>query len=339
MTSGFTNEALDALIDGIEQGIQAHLAWNQRLLRCALLREAPADEMAHLDAHRLCKFGIWFAHEFGRLEAIDAALVAQVDQAHAAMHAAVRAICERVLGGELASGADVATYETSQSTMVARLSELRARIGHVAMQLDPLTGLPLRHGIERMFERRASDARRGGDGLFLAMIDIDHFKAVNDTHGHPVGDLALRHVAQGLRDTLRESDMVIRFGGEEFLALIRTSDLSGAEVTAQRLLRAVRNAPLQLTDGTYLASTITVGLARVRLADTLADVIHRADRALLQGKLAGRDRLVVAEQDLALDEFPADCPVSQGASCPFAGAAAGECPQGSAAPSPPPDQT
>ncbi len=289
-----TSDELDALIGGIDAGVQAHLAWNHRLLRCALLRESPGDDMLRPEAHTICRFGVWLARERAALEAFDASLTAAIEDSHAAMHQAVRSLCAHNLRGEAAAPSTLKAYEEGQRAMLARLSELRHAMVHASARNDPLTGLPLRHGMPTAFEHCTKDARREGALLFVAMIDIDRFKSVNDSWGHPVGDAALQHVAACLRATLRDNDPLFRFGGEEFLALLRCPDAAAAQDTARRLLQGLRLAPLTVLPGVVLRLTATIGLAEAGANETFESVVARADHALLQGKLHGRDRHVVA---------------------------------------------
>ena len=287
-------DPLGALLDGIDRGIEAHLVWNQRLVRCALLRESPGHDMLRPDAHALCRFGVWFSGHRSQLKTFDAALVRGIAEAHRTMHDAVRRLCEAVLRGVPGAAADLQAYEQAQSAMVSGLSALRERIARAATHHDALTGLPLRHGLEYAFAMRAKDARRGQGALWLAMIDIDHFKEVNDSRGHAAGDLALQHVARRLSACMRENDALFRFGGEEFLALLVVREPADVSVLGPRLIDAVRAAPLRTDSRVTLGLTVTAGLARVREGEALASATERADHAMLQGKGQGRDRFVLA---------------------------------------------
>jgi diguanylate cyclase (GGDEF)-like protein len=285
---------LETLLDGIDRGIEAHLAWNQRLMRCALLRESPGDDVLKPQAHTLCRFGVWFATHRQQLDSFDAALVQRIAQSHQSMHDAVRRMCERMLLAQPATPEDLQAYEQGQSAMVTQLNALRELVARASTRHDVLTGLPLRHGLEYAFDLRRKDALRAEAKLWLAMIDVDRFKMVNDTHGHAIGDQALQHVAQHLAACMRASDTLIRFGGEEFLALFVVRNPPGSEILAARLLDAVSSAPLVLASGTALRLTVTIGLARVRADEDLAAATVRADHALLQGKVHGRNRYVLA---------------------------------------------
>lgn len=282
----------ESLLTGIDEGIQAHLAWNQKLMRCSLLHESPGDDMLQPDAHRRCIFGKWFLTEQSALAGFDAKTTAELERQHQFMHDAVRALCTQSSQGQPAREQDFKAYEAGQTAMVACLNTLRQRVAESVLQHDDLTGLPLRNGLNYAFQIRQSDAARSGVALHLAMVDVDHFKVVNDTWGHPVGDLALQHLARIMTGCLRENDIVIRFGGEEFLFLLLGN---GAEAVVKRLLDEVRNHPMPMDNGVEVRMTVTAGLTPVLSSDTLAAAVNRADHALLEGKTHGRDRYVIAQ--------------------------------------------
>jgi diguanylate cyclase (GGDEF)-like protein len=166
---------------------------------------------------------------------------------------------------------------------------------------DPLTGLYNRRWLEEHW-RGFTDPIYGAIGAFsVALIDIDHFKQFNDTHGHVAGDLALRFVADTLRTHMRPRDALVRYGGEEVLALLRDTDLEAAIAVAERLCARVREGRFFLADGTAVhAPTISVGVAQ--LADPKegwAPVVSAADAALYRAKGEGRDRVIAAAYVLA----------------------------------------
>lgn len=284
----------EVLIEGIDRAIEAHVAWSQRLLRCALLREPPGDDVLLPDAHSRCRFGVWFAGQRTQIDGIDAALGQGIAAAHEGMHDAVRRLCQKVLRGQAAADADLHAYEHGQSAMLALLNRLRERAAEAATRTDLLTGLPSRHALGCTFGLRRSDAQRARAQLWLALIDVDPPESVNGGHGRAVGDQALAHVAHRLQACMRDTDALFRFGGAEFLALFLSHDVRGAEWLAARLLDAVTAAPLATASGPTLRLSVTIGLARVRADEDLAGATGRADAALRLGKLNGRDRFVLA---------------------------------------------
>lgn len=164
---------------------------------------------------------------------------------------------------------------------------------------DALSGLDNRRAF---FDKGALilvQARRYERPLSLLMLDIDHFKRVNDEHGHACGDEAIRGVAQVLRSVLRDADLVARVGGEEFCALLPETALESARQAAQRLVDQLRITDLGPTAAGRLRATISVGVAQLRFSDspspqTLEQLMQAADEALYAAKTSGRDRVVVA---------------------------------------------
>jgi diguanylate cyclase (GGDEF)-like protein len=124
-------------------------------------------------------------------------------------------------------------------------------------------------------------------------LDLDHFKAVNDTHGHAVGDEALRAFARRIRGPLRQSDHLARLGGEEFIVLLPGAPVSNALEIAERLRASVAEAPL--VDVPRVAVTVSIGVAAFRPGDRGTDLLARADTAAYAAKRSGRDRVVLAE--------------------------------------------
>ena len=289
-----TQEKLENMAKGLARGLEAHVNWTQRLLRCCLLRESPGEETFSPKAHELCRFGVWFARVRPDLELIDTAITQQLAISHEAMHTAVRAMCIKMLADRPASPSELDDYEYAQSTMVSLLHAMQQKIADISMRHDVLTGLPLRHGLEYAFELRSNDTIRTGQTLWLAMIDLDKFKSVNDNYGHAVGDMALRHVSEIMSAQLRQNDVLIRFGGEEFLALFMIPKNDSIITVIERLLETVRSTPLHTPSDLVLPLTATAGVARVRVRESLSSAVERADYALLKGKTFGRDQYVMA---------------------------------------------
>lgn len=169
--------------------------------------------------------------------------------------------------------------------MVARIVlRLRHHSDH-----DPLTGLLNRRSMQtRMTSETTRVARYGGQFALLS-IDIDHFKHVNDTRGHPAGDRVLCEVAATLRQLVRQVDSVARVGGEEFWVLLPATDAQGAMHMAQRMRMAVREGPQGVT--------VSIGVATAPVAasqETVEALLHRLDDALYRAKREGRDRVILA---------------------------------------------
>jgi len=162
---------------------------------------------------------------------------------------------------------------------------------------DPLTGVGNRRNLMDQGDRELRRSRRYSSSLSLMMIDIDHFKRINDAHGHAIGDLALKALVKVCLRQLREIDVVCRFGGEEFVALLPETPLEAAVGVAERLRREIARIKVPLPEGTATESTVSftvsIGVTAPRPEDTtLGDVLQRGDAALYGAKRGGRDQVV-----------------------------------------------
>jgi diguanylate cyclase (GGDEF)-like protein len=164
-------------------------------------------------------------------------------------------------------------------------------------QIDALTFLLNRRMIVRKLQDEVLRAERYNSLLSISVVDVDHFKAVNDTYGHSVGDEVLRQVAGQLQDHIRHPDIVGRYGGEEFLILLPSSDAKAAAEQAMRLCKHMREMTVPIHHGEQTINiTISIGVAQFQNeTDTWDTLLNRADNAMYEAKSKGRDRWVVAE--------------------------------------------
>ena len=188
----------------------------------------------------------------------------------------------------------MAAREALEEKVRLRTLELEAANRALDMQArtDALTGLLNRRGFESQMAFALALARRSQRDLSLIAVDVDHFKRVNDTYGHEAGDEVLRRLGQTLAARLRSSDVVARLGGEEFVALLPDTDLTGAQAIAQALVDAMA----EQHDPVVGRITVSAGVGTMRdLQDTGADMLRRADAALYEAKRQGRNRVCVQE--------------------------------------------
>lgn len=169
----------------------------------------------------------------------------------------------------------------------------------VSSYTDLLTGWHNRRYLEQRLPQEVARAIRYREPLCCLMLDLDHFKQVNDRHGHPAGDRVLREVADRIKDQLRSSDLRVRYGGEELAVfLIRTTEPDAIGV-AERIRRRVADSPIDLPNGQRIKVTLSGGISALEPTDRSADpaalgaaMLQRADQALYRAKNAGRDRIV-----------------------------------------------
>jgi diguanylate cyclase len=221
---------------------------------------------------------------------------AERQQAPAQLPREVRTLIERM---------DAATTEIRDELQASRtaLGETRGELKSIrdelneareAVQHDPLTGVLNRRGMDIVLPREVARARRVNAPLSVGMVDLDHFKHINDTFGHQAGDRVLVHMTELMRSVLRETDLIVRYGGEEFLVILPDTDMQGARLVLDRLQDIVVKSPV-IHEGRRITVGFSAGVAQFRDDDNGATLVLRADRALQSAKRGGRSQVVLAE--------------------------------------------
>jgi len=170
-----------------------------------------------------------------------------------------------------------------QETMLRQIERLATR--------DALTGSLNRHSLQILLEEQLQMTQRGGHGFCVALLDMDHFKSINDTHGHPIGDAVLKAFSRIASDNIRSVERFGRYGGEEFLLLINTAS-SEIALNALERIRAATAAHPWGDIAPNLQVTVSAGVSSYQPGDGVEDLIRRADRALYRAKHAGRNRVM-----------------------------------------------
>ncbi len=172
---------------------------------------------------------------------------------------------------------------------LVRLREQRREIRRLDRQVetDPLTQLPNRRALQRVLDEHADT----GSELAALILDVDHFKRVNDTYGHDGGDLVLCAIARELESCLRSPDLVARTGGEEFVVLLPRTSPEAAQKVAERIRGRIRRTPIHMAGGASVTVTVSIGCAYGPAGEAL---LAAADQAMYEAKRAGRDRVLLA---------------------------------------------
>jgi diguanylate cyclase len=257
----------------------ALMEWSHSVL-FALLGSQERRDVRKLSAS---PFGLWLRHRAGLLfpdspvvEDIES-LVAAIDETH------LPAVTDHVPRSFEA----VATLEERIEELRFLLNDLFQIVTSADAGRDPLTRALNRRFLPSVLGREMALAGKHETPLCLALVDIDHFKRVNDGHGHAAGDAALRHVADYLLANVRSSDFVFRYGGEEFLIVFCETDLRAAQSIAERICRNLAQESIQLPDGSTLALTASIGVARLKGTPITNSCFRRPIRRCIRPKTAG----------------------------------------------------
>ena len=204
---------------------------------------------------------------------------------------------KRIAQGDLIQRVDfMGDFSDSFNSMVEALAKTQADLEELATT-DPLTKLENRRSFFDKGQRCIEQSRHYGIPMSVFVLDLDHFKKINDTFGHHGGDQVLRSVAEIFRTSFRSTDVVGRIGGEEFSVILPEEDAKRAQMIAQRVMEQCRSAEIELEDARVVRFTLSIGVAQLRANDkNFEQVVQRADDALYAAKRAGRNRVCCLDE-------------------------------------------
>ncbi|AMJ57216.1 MULTISPECIES: GGDEF domain-containing protein [Stenotrophomonas] len=268
------------------------LDWENTLLYAL----AAQGDMGGFQTLARSEFGLWFTHKgipsFGESSETRqiSGLVDEVDQL--LQHALQQH------GGPVARSAQLQVVRSKVSQVRSLLGMLFERIGELDAGCDALTNLLNRRFLPTVLRREIELAEKSAGSFGVLLLDLDHFKAINDTHGHEAGDRALQHVAGILSQYTRGSDYVFRYGGEEFVVVLVAVEAAQAMLIAEGLCRRMAETPVTLADGQLLDISASIGVAVYDGHPDYERVMARADAAMYQAKKQGRNRVVLGSEAL-----------------------------------------
>jgi diguanylate cyclase len=263
-------------------------AENERAVRAAAQIQELADRVAQdVGEHST------------RVREISTDLSASGEAGSAAQNTAVLKSIDDIVKANARLQEQLATAEVRLQRQAAELETQTA-----VARTDALTGLSNRRALDDEMNRRLAEWQRRKSTFSVIMIDVDHFKKFNDQHGHQAGDQVLKDVAGALGTTVREMDLVTRYGGEEFAVILPSTPLSDAVSAGERIRAAIAKNSSEF-GGTTLQVTISVGVAQIGAEDTCPSLISRADEALYGAKAAGRNRVWLHDGKQVLAAEPA----------------------------------
>lgn len=272
--------------------IANHMAWLKRVNRVLICGEPPNPDDLLEDAHRRCKFGKWFHHELEDSLGKDSQY-RKVNTMHQAMHDAARNILLMHRQRVQLTAAEYDAFSDRAADFKIEVRALQLGIINKVCLVDHLTGIWNRYAMFHNLAREYERLLRGGQPCCVALIDIDHFKQINDTYDHRTGDYVLQMFTLHLTGTLRKYDVAARYGGEEFLVCLPHTPLSRAHKVLDRVRRKLESTPIVIKSGESLVVTASFGVAEMTLEVMMEDIIERADHALLCAKAEGRNRVSV----------------------------------------------
>ena len=283
---------IDAILIELNKSIDAHYKWLVTMFRCVVSSDVTQPDIMGENSHFVCRFGQWLNNQ-SRYNEDDCSYVSKIIATHEKMH---------LLGKELLLAivekrSHPWHFDSFQDALLAFTSSVmdyKIYLLNIRSNIDVLTGLPGRRMLDESFDRQLLDAEPLN--LYIFLLDIDRFKYVNDTYGHLVGDVVLRALASNLLSWTRYDEVAYRYGGEEFIIIIRTKTDEQACQAGLRLCRLIGQKKIPYAEG-EIGITVTAGITRVQQGETLDTVLGRADRAMYQGKQTGRNRCMFMDEN------------------------------------------
>jgi len=289
---------IDDTVRSLNQSTDAHFRWLVKILRFIDSRNVDLPEISSDEAHLHCEFGHWLNTRLLE-EREDTNFLLDINKKHIHVHQACRNLISAIEQHRQTN--DVFNlFEESLLAFTEALTHYKVHLLQLRTSYDALTGLPLRRILDESFA--SMNKELGADGLYLLLLDIDHFKKVNDNYGHLNGDIVLRSLALNISNNIRRSESMYRYGGEEFIVVLHASNDQDAVAIAERLRRDI--ARLETIAGEHLIRvTFTGGLTRIHKGESLREVLERADIALYTGKKIGRNSSQLINRQLQTQKF------------------------------------
>jgi diguanylate cyclase (GGDEF)-like protein len=283
---------LQSLLAQIDQSSEHHDRWFESVVRCVACREPADPRNLAADAHRLCAFGYWDYNLAPDTVRKNAGFVA-LGEIHERMHRAAAVILMPLDAGAAVSTEQFDEFAGCLKRFRLQLTTLRREFEQSVSGVDPLTGAGNRVVMLPHLRQQHALVQRGVARCVVAMMDLDRFKAVNDTHGHAAGDRVLAAFAAYVLANLRPYDRLFRYGGEEFLLCALDADLKLGFALAERMREGVAALKIDAGLPAPLGITVSIGVAALEAGSSVERAIELADKAVYSAKAAGRNRTVI----------------------------------------------
>ena len=280
------------IVGELARALDSDREWGEDFRSMLVCRSKPKASYFEADSHKETAFGRWY---YGQVNSniCDHPGFTEAGKNSERMHALARDLVCAIRDGEdikpLHYNAFVASVDRFRSGLRLLLSEAWDFLRYT----DPLTGLMTRSAMQKRLEEEQDRARRSGQVNCLVMMDMDHFKKINDTHGHQAGDQVLETIAGYVQEKLRRYDLVFRYGGEEFLILLPNTTTAKAKSVLDRLRQNIKRQAIKIGRNTTVHISASFGVAELLPDNPPKDSIDLADQALYEAKNAGRNRVRV----------------------------------------------
>lgn len=293
------NEMQSVLLQ-LDQAIYNHNQWFDSIIRTLICR-LPHDRRDEAeDAYRQCRLGQWYYGEAPDSLRIHPGFIA-IEGEHRSMHRQAANLLQTAVSGSTISSLDFDNFANSLERLRLQIYTLKRELEDTLYNLDPLTGANSRIGMLTRLRELQDLVKRNVQSCCIAMMDVDHFKAVNDTHGHLAGDQVLAASAGYLMEHFRPYDKLFRYGGEEFLVCMQNTDATTGYAVVERVREGLALNPIDCGSEGTLRITMSFGITLLDPDVSVEQSIERADKAMYAAKIAGRNCSRIWDPSMSVD--------------------------------------
>ncbi|MBF0186488.1 MAG: diguanylate cyclase [Magnetococcales bacterium] len=289
-------EEVRELLFVLEKALSDHNTWMMNWHRAIICNQSV--EEAHLDhkAHRKCNFGIWYYNSNHPILSNHQSFL-NIRTIHRTLHEMGRELLIKSGKGLEIMPGEYDTFLEIRTQFRAEIRVLEKTLNDLIASTDPLTRVFNRSQMKSMIEHHHTMLKETGHVCSIAMVDLDHFKSINDTYGHKTGDDVLQFASGFIARNLRPSDLIFRYGGEEFLVCLPKTTTQTAFHVLERIRCQLSQQTINSTDDQVLKVTCSVGISQLQTNLSLEEAQKQADTAVYDAKQSGRNRICVFEEN------------------------------------------
>lgn len=289
---GLTQDEMRSTLDELDRAIFHHEQWHEDLNRTLICRLSPDRRDVNEDAHHNCRFGQWLYGPACKHLAQHPG-IKEIESVHERMHRSAKEMLDVSSAGQQVALDRYERFVNALRQLHLEILTTKRELEDTLYNLDPLSGAASRIGMLTKLREQQALVRRKVLTCSVAMMDIDHFKTINDIHGHVVGDRVIVATSQYILRHLRSYDTLFRYGGEEFLICEPNTDLKSSSDNLERLRAGIAAMRFDGACGQSFQITVSFGLTLLDPDVSVEQSIERADKALYAAKAAGRNRVLI----------------------------------------------
>ncbi|MBZ0106161.1 MAG: diguanylate cyclase [Sulfuricella denitrificans] len=294
-----SQENLQEILRQVRQAVYNHEQWHKNITRTIMCRLSCDQQDVAEDSHRCCLFGQWYYGDAPQ-ELRDKVAFVAIETVHRNMHQIASRLLKTMAAGGVILPDDFDTFANALDNLRLQFNTIIRELEELLQNRDPLTGAENRVGMLTTLREMHSMVQRGMQRCCIVIADLDHFKHVNDTYGHQVGDRVLAATVHYLKKNLRPYDRVFRYGGEEFLIFLPNTDPQTGLMAIERMRLGLAEKVLVQGSAAPEFVTASFGMSGLDEGVTVEESIDRADKAMYGAKKAGRN--CVRTWPLALED-------------------------------------